>query len=104
MSQQGLEVVPRAWVTKCLFTQGLLLVENGTVNHDVSSEMLVVPPKKAGSLVQYFHGKAWHRTEEAALQHARDMLVKKQKNLAKQKTRLDDLQERLARLAASEAK
>lgn len=90
--QNDTEVVPKAWITKYLFTQGLYCVTNGCIKHNISSTMLISGTSRAG---MHYHGADWHRTEEAARERARKMIKAKKKILQKKIDALATLDARL---------
>lgn len=77
----------KAWVTKYLFSEGILEVE-GVVVHKIDSKMLSYGRYTSA------HGKDWHRTPEAAIARAEEM----------RKAKIASLKKSIAKIEAMEFK
>lgn len=77
----------KIWVTKYLFTKGILEVEGE------------VDPKYPNMLITtsygYFHGAEWHESKALAVARARTMVAAKRKSVAKTIALLDKLEKEL---------
>jgi hypothetical protein len=76
----------KAWITKHALTEGIVMVDA-----EVSGEGRTISYGHPGFSVQYAHGKDWHRTPEAAIARAEEMLAAKIKSLKKSIEKLECL-------------
>lgn len=75
-----------AWVTKYALTEGIMKMQVEDF-FDVSPTMV----GKVNESNQYFHGKDWHRTPEAAIARAEEMRRAKLLSIDKQRKRIEAL-------------
>lgn len=75
----------KVWVTKCVFTQGIRVVD---VMVPGGASTVVRTPSP---YVQFFYGSDWHLTKEAAIQEAEKMRLKKIASLKKQIVKLEEM-------------
>lgn len=76
------------WITKYALTLGILTEQVKDPVQDHSPNMICA---KAIGPSAYFHGKDWHRTEEAAVVRAESMRKAKLVSLRKQITKLENM-------------
>lgn len=80
------------WVTKYVFTWGILKYTNAVDCSDISLRMVKVPAKKGGYCDQFFHNKEWHKTEKEAQMWAIEMARNRIISLKKQIERIEAMQ------------
>jgi hypothetical protein len=76
------------WITKRLFTDGIFQTEAEQPSFSIPN-MIVINLK--GKYKEYIHTPFWHKTEEEAKKHAKQMLDKKLSALRKQVTKLENM-------------
>lgn len=75
------------WITKYALTSGIYEREQIEIDGDMA---IVLEPKSIGGK-NYYHGKDWHVTRDAALARAEDMRLAKIASLEKQLVKLEKL-------------
>lgn len=71
------------WITKYALTDGITK-KRAYVCSGISDEMISIP----GSGLEFYHGKDWHSTYEAAKERAEVMRLKKIASIEKQLSKL----------------
>jgi len=72
-----------AWVTKYALTEGIMKMQ---VQDCFDTSPAMVEKINGGS--QYYHGKDWHRTPEAAVARAKEMRAAKLKSIDKNRAKI----------------
>lgn len=78
-----------AWITKYLFTRGIIKMR-GSV--EAGGSMFRTT---SNGYPVFFHGDDWHRTSEAANEHARGAIQRRRVSLKKQLAALDKLEKEI---------
>ncbi len=86
------EKIIKAWVTKYLFTIGIVEM-HGFIAAECPT-MLVVKGEP-GTMGAYYHGKDWHRSLAEAKVQAKKMIASKKKSIQKSLKKLAELEKSL---------
>ena len=81
----------KVWITKYLFTKGIIEIDGAEVREDIHRKVVKVPWARRWNGSGLFFGGDWHKDYQSARERAMRMIYVKRASLERQMAKLDSI-------------